>query len=377
MLGLILVSTLAFAGWNVWQQDVAFGRGLSTAGIDSLEELYQAMDKAHNENTVQYMNLENRILYSGQQPVTHLIKTVQWDNKFRIETDTGIIMGYNGKELWMYTRADNTVSSVEASKVDSREVGSIPGIQWLRDTFGTDSKNLDTHDRSFFYLTNFKSGKSPHFIVTVDKNTLQIAEVRTLFSNGSLLVTKVKSVKERWPDESSAEEFSPDHDVVNSGKPYLVWGQLGISAMQHESLDMAKVFFNKALQCKPDPDLKVSYTLKLGDYFALKKDFQQALVNYQQAGAVQGCSAENQAIACNRQGWALAMQGKNSEALQVLNKAVSVDNPDAASAYETLALVYSRTGDKENCRKALETCMLKSTDSAQKQRIQNYLVQLK
>ncbi|MFA7078323.1 MAG: tetratricopeptide repeat protein [Syntrophomonas sp.] len=377
-LGLIILFTLIFAFWNVWQQEIAFGQGLATAGINSLEELYTAMDNTHKENTLQYMSLENRILYSGQQPLTHTIKAVHWDEKFRVETDTGIIMGYNGKNLWMYTRADNTITSVDAEGIDPQEVGSIPDIQWLRDTFGSDNKNLDCHDRRYFYLTNFRSAKSPHFIVAVDKNTLQIDEMRTFFSNGSLLVTKVTNTKPRLPDETSHEEFDPVSEASDSGKPYLIWGQLGIAAMQNERLDAAQDCFTKALESHPDPDLQVSYLLKWGDCFSLKKDFAPALGKYQEAVAVQGCLPASQAIAWHREGWALAMQDKNAEAIQALNAAATLDNyPDIAATYETLGLVYSRMGDTENCRKALELCITKSNDIAQKQRIQNYLIQLK
>lgn len=377
-LGLIVLLTLAFAIWNVWQQEIAFGRGLATAGINSLEELYAAMENTNKENVLQYMNLENRILYSGQQPVTHTIKAIHWDKKFRVETDTGIIMGYNGEKLWMYTRADNTISIADVKAIDAQELGSIPGIEWLRKTFGSDNKNLDCHDRRYFYLTNFRSGKSPHFIVSIDKNTLQINEIRTFFSNGGLLVTKVTNNKQRWPEETSHEEFNPISGASNSGKPYLIWGQLGISAMQNERLDVAKDCFTRALEAHPDPDLHVSYLLKIGDCFSLKKDFASALNKYQQAAAVQDCLPASRAIARHREGWVLAMQGKDTEAVQALIDATTLDNhPDIASTYETLGLVYSRMGDRENCCKMLELCLTKSTDMVQKQRIQSYLLQLK
>lgn len=377
-LGIIIGFALLFALWNVWQQEVAFKQGLAIAGINSLEELYKAMENVHKEDTIQYMNLENRILYPGQQPITHVANAIHWNNRFRVETDTGIIMGYNGKRLWMYTRADNTISSVASQGIDPQEVGSAPGIQWLRNTFGTDKKNLDCHDRHFFYLTNFRTAKSPHFIVSVDKNTLQIAEIRTMFSNGGLMVTKVTNTKSRWPDEKSQEEFAPIKNAIESGKPCLIWGQLGISAMQNERFDIAQDFFAKALQSNPSPDLRVSYLLKNGDCFALRKDFDKARTKYHEATEVQGCMPVSLATAKHREGWALAMQGKNTEAVQSLTAAAVVDNyPDVLATYETLGLVYIRLGDKEKGRKTLEVCLNKSNDTAQKQRIQNYLVQLR
>ena len=133
---------------------------------------------------------------------------------------------------------------------------------------------------------------------------------------------------------------------------FIVWNILGSAAAQINSLDKAKMAFQKAIYLKPHiPD---SYN-NLGNVLRRQGMLKEALATYKKALALHPSYAE----AYNNMGNCFKDQGKLKEAIGAYKKAVSI-SPDYSDAYYNIGNAFQEQGNlKESLDAYKKTLTLK------------------
>lgn len=379
LLILIIVSIVSLSFWHYWQQKTS-AAALSTGDadkVDTLEELYAAIEKVDQGFQSMRYIMETEEQFLQEEPVRYKITAVQMGNKLRYETDNGFVIGYNGQQVWLHNKNENSTVVAEASGMSPDKLGAMNGVKWLRSTFGTDPGNFDAYsDPGYYHLNNFRASKGPHHLVQIDKKTLQLVECRTFLSNGSVVISRVIDLEVN-PKGITEEAFHPLPGTLNPQEAHLLWAQLGSSAISIEDFDLAREFFEKAVASDPPPDLKMFYLIQIGESYAAQRQVDKALEYYRAAAAVEDIGLENVAFAKHYEGCALVNLGKYQEGINVLESSLSTGKqPLAAETYEMLGLAYYRLGNKEKARENLQASLSITRDGSRRERISRYLDRL-
>lgn len=141
-------------------------------------------------------------------------------------------------------------------------------------------------------------------------------------------------------------------------KDYRIYYQKGIALKKLDKLEDAKNAIEESLKLKPDFEtgyntLGVIY-FTMGNYEKTAESFEKVLQITKDAN-IKTSVEKNLAIAYTKLGSAAMKDGKPESAITYLQKAVEINNSDAA--YLSLAKLYSESGDWDKSISAAENAL--------------------
>ncbi len=141
-------------------------------------------------------------------------------------------------------------------------------------------------------------------------------------------------------------------------KDYRIYYQKGIALKKLDKLDDAKNAFEESLKLKPDFEtgyntLGVVY-FTMGNYEKSAEKFEKVLQLTKDAN-IQSSVKKNLSIAYTKIGSAAVKEGNKEKAVTYLQKAVEINNSDAA--YLSLADLYNQSGEWDKSISAAENAL--------------------